>query len=121
VNRSRLVVIYVTELDRKRMYKKSHVQKIGGKILKKKKNLRFFLDLINLFWIEETMTKEGSKGARFICLTASVRELGLFEIFSKGEVVKEVFAYGRKSVIYCLIKAERKRRNFDKHLNSLEK
>jgi hypothetical protein len=57
--------------------------------------------------------KEGSKGARFICLAASVRELGLF--FSKGEVVKEVFAYGRKSVIYCLIKAERKKRNFDKH------
>jgi hypothetical protein len=24
-------------------------------------------------------------------------------------------------LFYCLIKAERKRRNFDKHLNSLEK
>jgi hypothetical protein len=103
------------------MYKKKPCTKNWRKNFEKKKNLRFFLDLINLFWTEETMTTEGSKGARFICLTASVRELGLFEFFSKGEVVKEVFAYGRKSVIYCLIKAERKRRNFDKHLNSLEK
>jgi hypothetical protein len=46
------------------------------------------------------MTKERSKGARLICLTASIRELGLFDFFftfrknTKGEVVKEVFAYG---------------------------
>jgi hypothetical protein len=39
--------------------------------------------------------KEGSKGARFICLAASVRELGLFQFFfkfrenAKGEAVKD--------------------------------
>jgi hypothetical protein len=82
------------------LLRKSHVQKIGRKILEKKIFFAIFLDLINLFWTEETTMKEGSKDARFICLAASVRELGLFEFFSKGKVVKEVFAYGR---------------NFDKH------
>jgi hypothetical protein len=105
-------VIYVTELDRKRMYKKKPCTKNWRKNFEKKKNLRFFLDLINLFWTEETKTTEGSKGARFICLTASIRELGLFEFFSKGEVVKEVFAYGRKSVILLPDQSRTKKTKF---------
>jgi hypothetical protein len=73
----------VTELDED-LLRQSHVQKIGVKILKKK-IFAIFLDLINLFWTEETAMKEGSKGARFICLAASVRELGLFQFFSNSE------------------------------------
>jgi hypothetical protein len=41
VNRSRSVVIYVTELDED-LLRESHVQKIGGKILQKIFFLRFF-------------------------------------------------------------------------------
>jgi hypothetical protein len=90
----------VTELDMKRIYcAKAMYKKLEGKFWKKI-FFAIFLDLINLFWTEETTMKEGSKDARFICLAASVRELGLLEFFSKGKVVKEVFAYGR---------------NFDKH------
>jgi hypothetical protein len=77
----------VTELDED-LLRESHVQKIGGKILKKI-FFAIFLDLINLFWTEETMTKEGSKGARFICLAASVRELGFFSNSGKTQKGKQ--------------------------------
>jgi hypothetical protein len=49
--------------------------------------------------------KEGSKGARFICLTTSVRELGFFSNSGKTQKGKqneeeEILTNTRKRIVY---------------------